>query len=329
MLLLSKSDIKKVFTMQDAIEVNKQGYKLLSQGKSEVPIRTVIQAPKQEGTFLFMPAYVEDLDCASLKVVNIFPNNDKQGLPTAPAQVMLIDGKTGIVESILDGTYITQIRTAAASGAAFDVLAVADAKIGALIGVGSQAEQQLEAMLVSRPLEVVKVYSRNKNRREEFVKDMQEKMKAYTANIISVDSSDEAINDADIIVTITSSSTPVFDGKKVKEGATISGVGSYQKTTQEIDSETMMRANKIYFDSKEAIMAEAGDIIIPLNDKKIQESDLTGEIGEFLLGDIVGRENDKEIIVYKNVGVGILDLMTARAIYIEAKNRGIGTTWQD
>lgn len=327
MLLLSKDDIKKIFTMKDSIETNKLSFKLFSEGKSEVPLRTTIQAPDHNGVFLFMPAYVKELDAAGLKVVNIFPENVKENLPTAPAQVLLIDGKTGIVSSILDGTYVTQLRTGASSGAAFDLFAVKNAKIGALIGTGGQAATQLEAMMVSRDLDIVKVYDLNQERTENFVKTMKEELKEYRTEIVVASSSDEAIDDADIIVTVTPSTKPVFDGTKVKKGATVSCVGAYQHHMQEMDPAILPRASKIYFDSEEAVLSEAGDILIPLEEGIISKEDFTGDIGDVLLGKVVGRENDDEIIVYENVGIGLLDLMTARAIYIKAKEANIGTEW--
>ncbi|MEG0856666.1 MAG: ornithine cyclodeaminase family protein [Terrisporobacter sp.] len=328
MLLLTKNDIKKVFTMKDSIEANKVAYKLFSQGKSEVPLRTVIPAPKEKGTFLFMPSYVEELDVAGLKVVNIFPENIKENLPTAPAQVLLIDGKNGIINAILDGTYVTQLRTGAASGVAFDVLATKGSKIGALIGTGSQAECQLEAMITACDLDIVKVYSRNKDRKEAFVNEMKEVFKLYNTEIIGTDSCDEAIEDADIIVTVTASNIPVFDGTKVKKGATVSCVGSYQHDMQEMDPEILKRASKVYFDSQEAVLSESGDITIPLKEGIVTKEDFTGDIGDMLLGNIAGRENDEEIIVFKNVGIGVLDLITARAVYLKANENGIGTNWE-
>lgn len=327
MLLLSKDDIKKIFTMKDAIDINKISFKLFSEGKSEVPLRTTIQAPNHNGVFVFMPSYVEELDSAVLKVVNIFPENFKENLPTAPSQVLLIDGKTGIVSSILDGTYVTQLRTGASSGAAFDLFAIKGAKIGALIGTGGQASAQLEAMMVARDLDTIKVYDLNKERTEAFVNEMKDKLKEYRTKIVVANSSDEAIHDADLIVTVTPSTKPVFDGTKVKKGSTISCVGSYQHHMQEMDPAILPRASKIYFDSKEAVLSEAGDIIIPLEQGIISKEDLTGDIGDVLLGKVVGRENDDEIIVYKNVGIGLLDLMTARAIYMKAKESNIGIEW--
>ncbi|MFQ8900461.1 MAG: hypothetical protein ACLR71_22130 [[Clostridium] scindens] len=222
MLLLSREDIKKVFTMKDAIEADKKAFQLVVEGKCDAPLRTNIQAPKHEGCFLFMPAYVEEMDTASLKIINIFPHNIDNGIPSSPAQVLLIDGKTGIVIAVLDGTYVTQLRTGAASGAAFDVLARKDARIGALIGTGGQAATQLEAMLAARDIKEVRVFDLNYDRTKEFADRMQEELASYGAKIVAAKTSDEAVEGADLLITVTPSSKPVFDASKVKEGATIS-----------------------------------------------------------------------------------------------------------
>lgn len=327
MLLLSREDIKKVFTMKEAVEADKEAFTLFSQGKSVVPLRTNISAPKHDGAFLFMPSYVEEMDCSAIKIVNVFPKNIDQGLPTTPAQVLLIDGTTGVVVSVLDGTYVTQLRTGAASGAAFDVLARKDAKKGALIGTGGQAATQLEAMLAVRDLEEVKVYDLNTERLQAFVVQMNEELASYGAKILAAESSDEAIEDADMIVTVTPSGRPVFDGSKVKKGATVSCVGSYQPHMQEMDPVILTRASKIYFDSEDAVLSEAGDILIPLEDGTITKDDFTGDLGDVLQGKVVARENEEEIIVFKTVGIGTQDLVTAKKIYDKALAQGVGTTW--
>lgn len=328
MLLLSREDIKKVFSMQEAIEADKTAFQMLVEGKCEAPLRTKIQAPKYEGCFLFMPAYVEASDVAALKIINMFPRNIDNGIPSAPAQVLLIDGKTGIVTAVLDGTYVTQLRTGAASGAAFDVLGRKDAKEGALIGTGGQAATQLEAMITARKLDKVKIYDLNYERTCQFAERMQEELKEYGTEIIAVKSSDEAIENADLIITVTPSNKPVFDGSKVKAGATVSCVGSYQYHMQEMDPVIMERAQKIYFDSEEAVLSEAGDIIIPLEEGRITKDDFTGDLGDVILGKIAGRENDDEIIVFKTVGVATQDLVTAKSIYDKAVKAGIGTRWE-
>ncbi|WP_024620936.1 ornithine cyclodeaminase family protein [Metaclostridioides mangenotii] len=327
MLLLSKKDIDKVFTMRDSIEGVKEAFKLYSEGKSEVPLRGQISVPKHSGTFLSMPAYVEDLDIASLKLVNIFPKNIDMGKPSAPATVVLMDGTTGEFKSIMDGTYVTQLRTGAASGAAFDLLAKKDCKKGALIGTGGQAAKQLEAMIEVRDLEEVMVYDINFDRTKAFAEIMQEELKSYNTKITAVKTSDEAVTDADLIITVTPSEKPVFDGSIVKKGATVSCVGSYQPQMQEMDPIILTRATKIYFDSVDAVLSEAGDILIPLDNGTITKDDFTGDLGDLILGKITGRENDDEIIVFKTVGIGTQDLITAKHIYDKAVADGVGTEW--
>ncbi|WP_138311797.1 MULTISPECIES: ornithine cyclodeaminase family protein [unclassified Clostridium] len=327
MILLSKEDISKVFTMKEAIEADKEAFELAAKDACNIPLRTNIQAPGYDGCFLFMPAYVENMDMAALKMVNIFPHNRDKGIPVTSAQIILIDGKTGVTAAVLDGTYVTQLRTGAASGVAFDILAKKDCVIGALIGTGGQAETQLEAMLVSRSLEQVKVYDLDFDRTNEFALRMQKKFQFYNAEIIAVKSSDEAIHEADLIITATTSAVPVFDGNKIKKGATVSCVGAYQPHMQEMDPVVLQRAAKIYFDSMDAVLSESGDIIIPLSQGIISKESFTGNIGDVITGQLSGRENDEEILVFETVGIAIQDLITARSIYEKAKTMGVGLEW--
>ncbi|WP_024621682.1 ornithine cyclodeaminase family protein [Metaclostridioides mangenotii] len=327
MLLLSKEDIKSIFTMKDAIEADKEAFRIFTEKKSVVPLRTNIPAPKHEGSLLFMPGYIEDIDCAGVKIVSVFPKNVEKGIPSTPATVLLLDGTTGEVCSILDGTYVTQIRTGAASGAAFDVLAREDAKIGALIGTGGQAESQLEAMIAARDLDEVRIFNRSLKKAQAFVDLMDKELASYDTKFLAVDNSDVAVDGADMIITVTNSNTPVFDGSKVKKGATISGVGSYQPNMQEIDPTTLTRASKIFFDSEEAVLAEAGDFIKPLEAGIISKGDFTGELGSVINGSLVGRENDDEIIVFKSVGISVQDVVTAKMIYDKALELSVGTEW--
>jgi ornithine cyclodeaminase len=328
MLLLSKRDIKRVFSMREAIEADKKAFQMHAEGRCVTPLRTNIQAPKYEGSFLFMPAYIEEMDTAALKIVNLFPQNINNGIPSSPAQVLLMDGKTGLITALLDGTYVTQLRTGGASGAAFDLLGREDAKEGALIGTGGQAASQLEAMIAAKKLDKVCIYDLNYERTFAFTQRMQKELEAYGTEFIAVTSSNDAIKNADLITTVTPSRKPVFDGSKVKAGATVSCVGSYQPYMQEMDPVILERAEKIYFDSEEAVLSEAGDFIIPLNEGRIKKSDFTGDLGDVILGKVTGRENDSEIIVFKTVGVATQDLITAKEIYNKAVEIGIGIQWE-
>lgn len=327
MRLLNKEDIVKVFSMQDAVESVKEAFLLYSQGKTENPLRTKIPAEKYGGNLLFMPTYAEETGYASLKIINIYPQNISKDRPTSFAQVVLIDAGSGEILSILDGTYVTQLRTGAASGVCFDVLGRQDARIGALIGTGGQAETQLAAMVSVRDLDVVRVHDISKERTAAFVKEMNEKLADYETKIIAADSADEAVEDADLLITVTPSKEPVFDASKCKKGITISCVGAYQPDMQEMDPAILPRASKIFLDSKSAVLEESGDILKPLAEGIIKEQDITGEIGDVLAGKRKGRESDDEIIVFETVGIGMQDLITAKAIYEKAVAEDVGSQW--
>ena len=327
MLLLNEQDIRKVFDMNDAIDSNIEAYKIFSSGNAVVPLRQVIAADEGRGNFAFMPAYSSKLGAAGIKIVNIFPGNRERGEATTIGQVLLMDDKNGEVLALMDGSFITKFRTGAASGAAFKLFARNDAKIGCLIGTGGQADCQLEAMLAACNLDEVRIVARDFAKTEKFTEEMAERFKDSGAKLIAYDDANEAVDGADVIVVVTVSTEPVFDANRVKKGAVVSGVGSYTAEMNEIDPKLFKLADKIYFDSKDACIAESADIQIPLREGLVSLEGLTGDIGEYALGEISGREADDEIIIFKNVGLGILDLVIAKLIYEKAKNRKIGYQW--
>lgn len=326
MLLLNKEDIRSVFSMKDAIETDKECYRLFNEGKFDVPLRAVISGT--HGNFLFMPAYCEDMGAAGLKIVNIMPGNTARGLPASIGQVLLIDGETGVVKALMDGTYVTALRTAAASGAAFDLFGRKDAEIGAVIGTGSQAMCQLEAMLSARNLREVRVAARNYEKTKAFVESASEQLASYGTKIIACDNTDAAVDGADLVILVTVSGTPVCSAEYFKPGCTISAVGAYTYDMQELDPAVFAKCGKLYFDSVDAVLSESGDILRPLDEGTLTKDQFTGDIGEYILGKIPGRESDDEIIVFENVGMGALDLMTAARIYEKAVAEGIGTIWE-
>ena len=327
MLLLNEQDIRKVFDMNDAIDSNIEAYKIFSSGNAVVPLRQVIAADEGRGNFAFMPAYSSKLGAAGIKIVNIFPGNRERGEATTIGQVLLMDDKNGEVLALMDGSFITKFRTGAASGAAFKLFARNDAKIGCLIGTGGQADCQLEAMLAACNLDEVRIVARDFAKTEKFAEAMSERFKDSGAKMIAYDDANEAVDGADVIVVVTVSTEPVFDANRVKKGSVVSGVGSYTAEMNEIDPKLFKLADKIYFDSKDACIAESADIQIPLREGLVSLEGLTGDIGEYALGEISGRESDDEIIIFKNVGLGILDLVIAKLIYEKAKNRKIGYQW--
>lgn len=317
MLYITREEIEKSVSMRDVIEAVKQAFSLTEKGLIEAPLRTRLQA--EHGSLLFMPACSSGLGLAVLKNVNVFPGNAARGLSTTLAEIMLIDASTGSLLAILDGTCVTRLRTGAASGAAFDLLGKEHCVKGALIGTGGQAEAQLEAMLAARELREVAVFSRNRENCEAFCERMRVKFADRGVCILPAESADECVRDADLIIATTTSETPVFDGRLVKKGATVSCVGTYEPDKHEIDPALIARADRIYCDSKEAALSESGDLLIPLRMGLISEDDILGGLGEVINGSLPGRENDEQIIVFETVGIAAQDLTASGMIYEKVK----------
>lgn len=323
--VLNSNDMKNVFSMKDAIEADKDALKLYSAGLSNVPLRVNLDIPEHEGQSLYMPGYAGGANALGVKIVSVYPKNIEKGLTSVPATMVLVNSETGEVSSIMDGTYLTRVRTGAVSGAATDILARKDSKVFALFGTGGQAESQLEAVLTVRPIELVKVYDISIERAEKFAEKMQKEFgEKFGVTITAVNSSDEAIKDADIITSVTTSTKPTFNGKLVKKGAHINGVGSYTPVMQEIDEFVITNSDKVYVDTRNGALNESGNFIIPINKGIYSKDKVEGELGEVILGKASGRENDEEITVFITTGSGVLDVVTAQRIYENAVKNGIG-----
>lgn len=325
-LILREEDILKAVDIKDIIEADKEALKSYSDGGSDIPLRTVIDVDKDSSsTAIFMPGYIKDKNALGMKIIDIYPNNIEKGFVTSPSTMILIDKNNGFVKAIIDGTILTRLRTGAVSGAATEILSNEDARSFLLIGTGGQAGTQLEAVLAVRDIEEAYVFDVNYERAEVFAKEMNEKLKGYGAKILAIKELDEVLGDVDIITTVTTSKKPVFDGNKVKKGVHVNSVGSYTPDMQETPPELLVRADKIFTDTKEGVIEEAGDVIIPMNEGKISKEKVAHELGDLLLGREVGRESKKEITWFKTVGFAGLDLVAGEKIYQLAKDKGIGT----
>lgn len=325
-LILREEDILKAVDIKDIIEADKEALKNYSDGGSDIPLRTVIDVDKDSSsTAIFMPGFIKDKNALGMKIIDIYPDNIEKGLVTSPSTMILIDKGNGFVKAILDGTILTRLRTGAVSGAATEVLANEDAKSFLLIGTGGQAGTQLEAVLAVRDIKEAYVFDVNYERAEVFAKEMNEKLKGYGAKILAIKELDEVLGDVDIITTVTTSKKPVFDGNKVKKGVHVNSVGSYTPDMQETPPELLVRADKIFTDTKEGVIEEAGDVIIPISEGKISKEKVAHELGDLLLGREVGRESKVEITWFKTVGFAGLDLVAGEKIYQLAKEKGIGT----
>ena len=324
-LILKESDISSMITMSDIIEADKEALSIYSSQKSNIPLRSNLNVPEFNGQCLFMNGYAAPAKALGVKIVSVYPDNINKNIPSVPATMVLVNAETGMVNSLIDGTYLTRLRTGAISGLATDILARKDSKIFALFGTGGQAVTQLEAVLTVRNIEEVRVFDISKERAEEFAKKMSDKFgKKFNVKIIAAESSDATIDNADIITTVTTSKKPVFDANKVKKNVHINGVGSYTPEMQEIPGDILVKANKIFVDTRDGAINESGDLINPIKDGLIQKEKINGELGEVINGVIKGRENDDEMTFFKTTGSAVLDLVAAQKIYEMAKVKKVG-----
>ncbi|WP_276904152.1 hypothetical protein [Frischella perrara] len=322
MLILSANDIQQIYTMRDAIEADKKALKAYTEGQCSVPLRSHFRL--QHGQTLIMPAHIKNTDICGLKIVSIFPDNPKLGKPSVPAQVFILEPQTGEVCAIIDGTYLTQLRTGAVQGAATELLAKKHCINAVLIGTGGQAASQLEAMLTVRQLKNVAVYGLNKSKAQQFIYDMNKRFAHFGANIYYSDNLDEDIAQADIITTVTTSNQTTFNGECVKAGTHINGIGSYRPEMHEIPPNIVEQAAIKVLDTKEGVFSEAGDIIDPINNGMVRPDQFI-ELGELILNEQRGRQNEDQITLFKSVGTAVLDVYVGYDIYCKAKAMNIGT----
>ncbi len=322
MLLLNQNDVMKVLDMAPCMEVVEKAFAELASGTAVLPPR--INLFTGEGLGLYMPAYLKEMGALACKVVTSYVNNPaKHKLPTIMGKVLLQNPETGDVICIMDGGYLTAVRTGAASGVATRYLAREDRgqKVG-IFGAGAQARTQLHAMTVARDIARAYVYDVNDEAVGRFITDMASSLKL---EIVRAASADQILEEADIICTASSSPTPIFDGSKVREGTHINGVGSHTPKARELDT-AIIKRSKIIADSYDACLNEAGDIMIPIQEGAIDKSHLSAELGEVITGKKPGRTDVREITLFKSNGLAIQDVAAAKLVYDKAVQADIGTS---
>jgi ornithine cyclodeaminase len=222
----------------------------------------------------------------------------------------------------MEGRTLTAIRTGAGAGAATDILARSDAEVVAIFGSGVQARTQLEAVCTVRPIREVHVYSPTRDHAAAFAQAMAGRG-PIPDQIEVADSPGAAVRDADIICAATTSHTPVFDGRNMKPGAHVNGVGSFTPAMQEIDWETIRRS-LVVVDSREAALEEAGELIAPLNDGRMSADHIHAELGEIIAGQKPGRTSAEQITFFKSVGVAVQDAAAARIVLQNGQRQNVG-----
>jgi ornithine cyclodeaminase len=323
MIILHADDVKKSLPMDQTIEAMKSAYAALTCGKAAVPLRAHLDIAPHKGTCLFMPAYVQTAegDALAIKAVSVFPRNPDQGLPTIHAAILVFEPQTGKPVALLEGATLTAIRTGAASGAATDLLANPAAQTAAIFGAGVQARTQLEAVCSVRRITTAWIYDPQAGKAQA----MATEMKGYgpiPVDLRVAQNPFEAACQADIICTATTASQPVYSAKAVQPGTHINGVGSYTLEMVENPPEVIGKAG-VFVDSVEAVLAEAGDLVGPLQNKTISPQEIT-EIGDLVQNKAPGRISTHQVTFFKSVGIAVQDSMAAQLALKNARAMELG-----
>ena len=324
MLLLTMSDVQKAINMREAIDVVEQAFTAFSAGRAVVPLRTQVEVAEKEAVSLYMPGFVRDLGALGIKIVSVFPQNPRRGLPTICSLVVLNDPETGEPAAAMEGSWLTALRTGAASGVATRYLARRDAAVAAIIGTGYQAVTQLEAVLCERDIKEVRVFDIDPVCSQRYREDMEAKLPAPLPLFKTSASVAEAVDGADIICTATTSKNPVFPGNNLMDGAHINAVGAFTPEMQEIGQDVLSKASKVVVDSRDAALEEAGDLIVPIKKGLFRPEDIYAELGEISGGKKKGREDAGEITLFKTVGLSVQDMAVGIHVLKRARELGLG-----
>lgn len=319
-LVLTKDDVVSVLDMKDCIDVLDAAFTEMAKGSAMLPLRVGIAPPK--GLNLYMPAYLQEMNALACKVVSVYKDNPTEfDLPTVMGTVLLQDSITGQVVCIMDGGYLTAVRTGAVSGLATKYLAREDeGQVAAIFGAGIQAEMQVWAVCEAGNIASALVYDILPDAASAFAAKWSERLGIP----VEVAETAEALLEADVICAATTSATPLFDGSLVKPGTHINGIGSHSPGARELDS-TIIKRSLLIADSREACLNEAGDVMIPISEGAITEDHIHAELAEIVAGMKEGRTSADQITLFKSNGLAIQDAATAKLAYDKAREMGIGT----
>jgi ornithine cyclodeaminase/alanine dehydrogenase-like protein (mu-crystallin family) len=319
-LIVNQSEVAQWLPMRECMDVMAEAFKMLAAGKKILPLRPIMWLPEKIGALGMMPAYLQDLNAVGLKVLTVFPGNHGTPYDLHQGAVLLFEAKHGGLLAIMDANEITAIRTAAASGVATKILAREDAHDLAILGAGTQARTHLEAMLLTRKITHVRVWSRNVDHARQFAEHASRR---HGITIEPMQTAQEAVVEADIICTTTAANEPIVLGEWLKPGAHINAVGACVPTARELDTAAMLKS-RLFVDRRESALNEAGDFIIAKNEGALDDNHIRGELGAILLGQVQGRISAEEITLFKSLGLAIEDLASAHHIYTKMSEKGVG-----
>ncbi|MCD7955517.1 MAG: ornithine cyclodeaminase family protein [Lachnospiraceae bacterium] len=309
MKIFSESDVRNLLSYPACISLMKKCFSQLDKGEIQQPVRSGMGV--SGGGLAYMPCYLAAENSFGAKIISVYPGNAAQGFPSHQGVVLLFEGKNGVPAAMADACAITEIRTAAASAAATDLLARKDSHKLAIIGSGAQARTHLAAMRTIREITEVTIWSYHKENAVKYAKEMSTK---HPVPITVCNTVQEAVRDADIICTLCRTREPLLELGQVKPGAHINAAGTCSSLSRDLSSD-LVAASRFYIDQMEACLAESGNYLIPLAEGRIQEGHIVGSIGEVINGKVLGRRSDDEITVFESLGLAAEDVICADYLY--------------
>ncbi len=319
--LLTEAHVTALLPLADLIAPMETALARFSAGEVLQPVRTVLSVGPTKAYYGLMPAYVADPPQLGAKIVTVFGENHRRGLPSHLATIFLLDPDTGALIALMDGRYITEARTAAVSAVSARHMARPDAATLAILGAGVQARSHLEALAAVRPIRQVRVWSPTTASRERFVAEMSGHVPAA---ITAAGSAEAAVRDADIIVLVTSSPTPVLDSAWVAPGTHVISVGACRPDQREMDPALVARG-RLVVDSRAAALVESGDVVLAIAEGRVDASHVRGELGDVVRGALAGRTSPDEVTIFKSLGLAVEDVAAADLVYRRALETGAGT----
>ncbi|HYT81719.1 MAG TPA: ornithine cyclodeaminase family protein [Actinomycetota bacterium] len=320
-LVVNQREVPELLRMEECIDVMAEALAGLARGDSVMPLRGMARLPDQAGLLAWMPSILPTAGVMGIKVISVFPGNEGTELESHQGGVLLFEAERGRLLAVIDASEVTAIRTAAVSGVATRLLARADAGDLAILGSGTQARTNLEAMLAVRDIERVRVWSRNRAHAEAFA---ETESRRHGISVEVSGGGREAVEGAGIVCTTTSATEPILQGQWLSVGAHVNAVGFSGPAGRELDTEAVLRS-RLFADRRESILNEAGDFLIPKGEGVVGDDHVIGELGEVILGKVVGRTSPEEITLFESLGLAIEDLAAANHIYHRAAETGQGT----
>jgi alanine dehydrogenase len=320
MRVIDSATVWSLYSVREAGPAMADALISFSKGSAYQHPRITVEPPGRGGMLLVMPAASAEM--VGLKLLSMFPRAAEKGLANVQGLVILVDGVHGEPLAIIDGTAVTEIRTAAVTALATDLLAGPAAASLAMIGAGVQARGHLQALAGVRPWESIRLYSRTQARAQA----LRDWAGTEGITVELAGSARAAVRDADVICTVTSTCQPVLADSDVRgTGVHLNAIGAFGPDCRELPTDLVSRA-RIFVDSREAALKEAGDILVPLRAGAITEAAIVAELGE-VLGGTAGRQ-DSELTIFKSLGLPIEDVVACAAIYERAVQRDAGFTFE-